>query len=93
MTIHFDSGMTGVRQLTRQLRLGKYTPIGSYPIFFITARGGALSYDGIKENIWLVLRAVRDGEAGLSPVACDINYENTTLQCELTEESIEAAYL
>jgi hypothetical protein len=82
-----------VRDLMRDLREGRYTSIGSYPKFFLTSEGGVLSVDSVRENIWQIARATRDGSSdGWEIVACAVNWEDPDLYCEESGERIESAY-
>lgn len=89
-----------VRDLIRALRSGKYTSIGSYPTYFITADGGALSHRAVRENLWQVARATRDYRNGQRSrdlyqwaiYGFDVNWENPDLYCDHTNERIESAY-
>jgi hypothetical protein len=88
-----------VRDLIRALRSGKYTSIGSYPTYFITRDGEALSHEAIKENIWQVARATRDCHKGRSPdlrqwaiYGIAVNWEDPDLYCAHTNKRIESAY-
>lgn len=80
-------------QLMAALREGKYTSLGSYPIFFLTSDGEALSFDAVRENLWQIARAVRDHDnGGWRVVAYDVNWEDESLYCAHTGDQIECAY-
>ena len=82
-----------LHDLVSDLRGGKYTSVGSYPKYWITSDGGALSYEAIRENIMQVGRSTRDGaKDGWCVVACAINYEDPELFCDHTGNRIESAY-
>jgi len=82
-----------VRDLMTALRQGKYTSVGSYPLFFYTHDGECLSVSAVRENIYRVARAVRDGSRdGWQVVAHDVNWESEDLQCADSGEPIECAY-
>ena len=88
-----------VKDLMRDLRAGKFTSIGCYPTYFITADGEALSHEAVRENLWQVARATRDytwnscsNVCQWTVVAFDVNWENETLTCAHTGKLIECAY-
>jgi hypothetical protein len=90
-----------VKQLMRDLRAGKFTSIGSYPTFFVTADGEALSHEAVRENLWQVARATRDYAANprvgsdvkqWALIGVDVNWENPDLRCGHTGKRIESAY-
>jgi len=66
---------------------------GGYPRYFICDDGEALSFDSAKANKRLVLESLRDcTNDGWRILACDINYEDETLTCCHSGESIPSAY-
>jgi hypothetical protein len=90
-----------VKNLMRDLRAGKFTSIGCYPTYFITADGEALSHEAVRENLWQVARATRDYAANSrvgsdvkqwAVIGADINWENADLCCAHTGKRIESAY-
>jgi hypothetical protein len=82
-----------VKRLVAELREGRSTSIGSYPKFFITADGGSLSFEAVRDNIMTVARATRDGfETQWCVVGCDVNWEDPALFCDHTGKRIESAY-
>jgi hypothetical protein len=88
-----------VKELMRDLRAGKFTSIGSYPTFFVTTDGEALSHEAVRENLWQVARATRDYDAHCAPdlaqwalIGADVNWENPDLRCGHTGKRIESAY-
>ncbi len=75
------------------MRNGPYAWPGGYPCFFLMADGEALSFKAAKDNRRAILEAIRDyGPDDWRPVAFDVNWEDTTLRCAHTGESIESAY-
>lgn len=80
--------------LDEALSQGKYTSIGSYPIFFITADGGVLSYDTVKEERETIAEAIEDDDTsgGWRVNAADVNWEDPDLIDDHTGERIESAY-
>jgi hypothetical protein len=89
-----------VKQLMRDLRAGKFTSIGSYPTYFLTADGEALSYEAVRKNLWQVARATRDYPTQKwnmdvrqwAVIGFDVNWENPDLTCAHTGKRIESAY-
>lgn len=88
-----------VKQLMQDLRADRFTSIGCYPTYFITADGEALSHEAVRENLWQVARATRDYDLHCTPhlvqwavIAYDVNWENPDLYCAHTGKRIESAY-
>jgi len=82
-----------VADLDEAIAHGKYTSVGSYPIFFITDDGGVLSYDTVKEEYDQIAESVRDQlNDGWNVTGVDINWEDTELYDDHTSERIESAY-
>lgn len=85
-----------VKDLCNAMRQGKYTSVGSYPTFYLTADGGVLSYESVCANLWQIARAVRDGKGAYNDqwriVACDVNWEDPALFCDDSGKRIESAY-
>jgi hypothetical protein len=91
-----------VKNLMRDLRAGKFTSIGCYPTYFITADGAPLSHEAVRENLWIVARATRAcvkmgshcGRDSMqwAVVCCEINWEDSDLRCSHTGKRIESAY-
>lgn len=86
--------INSVADLDTALSQGKYTSIGSYPIFFITADGGALAYDTVKAERETIAEAIEDDDTsgGWRVSAADINWEDPDLIDDHTGERIESAY-
>jgi hypothetical protein len=76
------------------IRNGAYAWPGGYPIYFITADGGALSFAAAKAERRQIIGAIRhdDNFGGWKIVAAEINWEDQDLICDHTGEKIEAAY-
>lgn len=80
-------------ELKNALRAGPYAWPGGYPVYFVADDGEALSFNAVRENYKLVLRAVREQATnGWSVIGVDINYEEQDLTCAHTGERIESAY-
>lgn len=81
------------RQFLETLKNGPYAWPGGYPLYFITSDGGALSFDAAKDNVTTICRAIRHkSRCGWSVVACDVNWEDSSLFCDHTGKRIESAY-
>jgi len=76
------------------IRNGAYAWPGGYPMFFITADGGALSFDAAKHERRVILEAIQsnDSRSGWCVVGYDINWEDPALYCDHTGNRIESAY-
>ncbi len=89
-----------------ELRAGRYTTLGSYPKYFVTADGGTLSFDACLENALDIGRAIRgdakradvdcarffSSDPELRVIGCQVNWENPELFCDITGARIESAY-
>jgi len=75
---------------------GPYAWPGGYPIYFITADGGALSFAAAEQEFGLILDAIRNPEYPDNDqwriVAWDINWEDPELYCDQTGARIKSAY-
>ena len=77
----------------QSLRAGRYTSVGSYPLFWLASGGKTLSHDACKANAGRIARSIRDGSNdGWRVVACDVNWEDASMFCALTGERIESSY-
>lgn len=90
-----------VHALMRDLRAGKFTSVGSYPTYFVTADGEALSHEAVRENLWLVARATRERakwgafhheDSQWAVICAEVNWEDADLCCAHTGKPIECAY-
>ena len=91
-----DNRMT-LHGLLVSLREGRFTSVGSYPKYWITADGGTLSYEAIRENLWQVARAtwrpVNSADSRQwQVIACGVNWEDADLRCDHSGERIPSAY-
>lgn len=83
----------------RALREGRFTSLGSYPLFFVTRRGSALSPDYARANALAIGREFRrpsgyeDPASGIFRViGAEVNWEDPELFCAGSEERIPSAY-
>lgn len=86
--------ISNARDFARALRDGPYTPVGSYPIFFITHDGAAFSFATAwkeRSNIVEALNS-KDKSGGWYVVAADVNWEDADLIDDHSGNRIESAY-
>jgi hypothetical protein len=82
-----------ISDFRRDMRYGPYAWPGGYPRFFVCSDGEPLSFGAAKENLRLILEAIRDHDgSGWDIVGCDINWEDDALFCAHTGERIAPAY-
>lgn len=82
-----------VADLKATLRNGCFTDFGGYPLYFITSDGAALSFDSVKNNFRAVVDSIKNQvNDGWRVVGCDVNYEDTDLYCDHSNEKINSAY-
>jgi hypothetical protein len=83
-----------VFDFNKALAQGPYVWPGGYPLYFVCADGGALSFKAAQENAGLIRDAIiaHDAGSGWCVVGMDVNYEDTELTCDHTGERIESAY-
>jgi hypothetical protein len=65
--------------------LYKYSSVGSYPLFYIDGWNTVMCRDCADNTVDETCEKDR-------PVACDVNWENPDLYCDLCGERIESAY-
>jgi hypothetical protein len=81
-----------VSDMKATLRAGSHTSIGSYPLFFYTSDGGALSFKTVRAEFENVCSSIRSGcNDGWRVIGCDVNWESE-LYDDHTNEPIESAY-
>lgn len=82
-----------VQDFKATLRAGEYAWPGGYPLFFITSDGAALSFKTARKEFRRIAESIRDrSHDGWRVVACTINYEDSELYDDHSNEKIEAAY-
>ena len=77
------------------LRAGGYAWPGGYPMYFVLDDGGALSFEGARQNLREILYDMTHdirGSGSWFVVGCEINYEDEDLVCEHTGAKIPSAY-
>lgn len=82
--------ITNTQQLKEVINSGKYTSIGSYPLFFYTAEGSALSFDWVEDNLEQCTSDIDEGWH-CRIAGYDVNWEHL-IYCDETGEQIESAY-
>ena len=83
-----------IRDFGTALKNGPFTSVGSYPVFFLTADGGALSFATAWEERANIAEAIngRSGDKSWRVTHVDVNWENAELFDDHTGERIESAY-
>ncbi len=84
-----------VREFLDSLREGKYSSVGSYPLYWVTSDGGVLSYEACRAEVWRIARAIRDWDwdsGGWRVTGYDVNWEDPELYCDHTNKRIESTY-
>lgn len=93
---NFKCGHTEIAScadLKATLRYGQYAWPGGYPLYFMASDGGALSFEAVRDNLRQVMNAIQQRDnSGWRVVACDINWEDSSLVCDHTGKPIESAY-
>lgn len=86
--------MYTIADLRRDMRHGPYAWPGGYPLYFVMSDGAALSFKAVRDNLRLILEALRDRDnnGGWLIVGLDVNWEDTELTCDQTGERIPSAY-
>ena len=76
------------------IRNGAYAWPGGYPLYFVTSDGAALSFNAAKAERRNILEALRDNDkrSGWHVCGVDVNWEDSELRCDHTNERIESAY-
>ena len=86
--------INSISDFRKACRQGSYAWPGGYPLFFITSDGAALSVASVKECRRQIIEALRDNDkaSGWHVCAMDVNWEDASLVCEHSGQSIESAY-
>ena len=76
------------------LENGPFTWPGGYPMFFICADGGVISFDAAEERKAEILEAIKEPRSNQQweVIASDVNWEDADLYCDHTNERIISAY-
>ena len=92
---HTHARINSVRELKETLRGGAYAWPGGYPMYLVTADGGALHFACVRENYRWVVDAIADTNKysnGWCVVGCKINEDDHDLTCDHCNKKIEASY-
>lgn len=85
-----------VDQFNLALSHGAYAWPGGYPLYFICADGGALSFAAAEENAGLIRDAIiagpNTGNDDWRVIGMDVNWEDDSLTCDHTGKRIPSAY-
>lgn len=82
-----------VEDLARVIEQGPCAWPGGYPLYFITHDGATLSFQAVKDERQLIEDSIKDKcDDGWWVVAVDVNWEDTSLYCDHTNEKIPLAY-
>jgi hypothetical protein len=83
-----------VADLDEALEHGPYAWPGGYPVYFVTADGGALAFKTVEAEYDTIADAINDDDTngGWRVVAADVNWEDPELYDDHTGERIESAY-
>lgn len=82
-----------VEDFIRDIESGPYVWPGGYPKYFITHDGEAISFNSAYKNRYLISYAIKhQDKSDWHIVACDINWEDTSLYCADTNVLIPSTY-
>lgn len=82
-----------VFDFNKSLEIGPYAWPGGYPLYFVTADCGVLSWQAAIDEQALIRDAIIEGyDPQWQVVALEINYEDNDLYCDHTGNKIESAY-
>lgn len=71
----------------------RFTSVGCYPLFSITADGGVLCPSCVKSERRLIEAALLEGgDRQWEVIGTDINWEDESLWCDHCNDQIECAY-
>ncbi len=83
-----------LQSIKQHLRNGQYAWPGGYPMYFVTADGAALTFADVRGNWREVVSAhlSNNTRCGWFLEGADINWEDTELYSDHSNERIESAY-
>jgi hypothetical protein len=85
--------INSVADFKATLRAGAYAWPGGYPLFFIANDGEAICFSCGKTEFSAIANSIATLAAdGWNIIACEINYENSSLDCAHCSAIIESAY-
>jgi hypothetical protein len=75
------------------MRQGPYAWPGGYPLYFVTSDGAALSFKAARKERRNILESIANrSNDGWRVIGLDVNWEDSQLYCDHTNEKIESAY-
>jgi hypothetical protein len=75
------------------IRQGPYAWPGGYPLYFVTSDGAALSFKAARKERRNILESIANrSNDGWRVIGLDVNWEDSQLYCDHTNEKIESAY-
>jgi hypothetical protein len=87
------NSIESIADLKTALRYGEFAWSGGYQLYFLCSDGEAMSFDSVRENLRLVMEAIRDHDSsGWRVVAVETNWEDTELYCAHSGKLIPCAY-
>ena len=72
--------------------VAKYSSVGCYPVYYLTADHGVLCGGCVEENLPECADVTEDADPQWSVIAHDANWEDQSLYCDHCNERIESAY-
>lgn len=85
--------INSISDFRNAMRHGPYAWPGGYPCYFITSDGAALSFKAAKQEKRNILESLASrSNDGWRIVAMDVNWEDSSLICDHTNEPIPSAY-
>ena len=83
-----------VHDFRRAMRQGPYAWPGGYPTFFVCLDGGAISFETAREHRREILESIAGKyfDRAWRVIAFDINWEDSEMRCEHSQELIPSAY-
>jgi hypothetical protein len=80
-----------VADLKATLRAGPYAWPGGYPLYFVTATGETLSFEGVRDWFAACVNDINDHSRDRI-VGCAVNWEDMDMTCAITNARIPSAY-
>ena len=85
--------INSISDFRRVYRQGPFAWPGGYPLYFITSDGAALSFNSARYNRRSILQSIaHNTNDGWRIIGVDVNWEDESLTCDDTGESIPSAY-
>ncbi len=75
------------------LSQGAYAWPGGYPLYFVMADGGAMSFKAVEAEADRIRTEINEpSDKEWHPLGVEVNWEDPDLYCDHTNERIESAY-